>query len=61
MEETYSEESSSLSKYQFLTVNVFKFSYKDSAKNIIKVIKAENTNKVHSWHDSFEACSASQV
>ena len=48
MEETYSEESSSLSKYQFLTVNVFKFSYKDSAKNIIKVIKAENTNKVHS-------------
>ena len=38
-------ESSSLSKYAFLTLNAFRFSFKDSAKSIIKVIKGENTKK----------------
>ena len=39
------EESSSLSKYAFLTLNAFRFSFKDSAKNIANVIKGENTKK----------------
>ena len=55
------EESSSLSKYAFLNLNAFRFSFKDSAKNITKVIKGENTKKARGCRGSYKACSANQV
>ena len=49
----FTEETSSEAKkvvvfqsMHFLSLNAFRFSFKDSAKNTIKVIKGENTKKV---------------